>query len=323
MITMSPVPPATSGSETSSPKANPLSMGSFRLGLLMTFLVTLLPMLALAIFLYFDESKGSQTQMSELFLTLGIVTFASLCIGILLADALFITRVRAMQDSAAFKSDLLALALHQLYTPLTTLRWTTEILEEKKSMTKSEREKVDTIEHATEQLLKVAGQFGAIDDTLSEGGQPHQDPVDLAKLARDTVGELKKESDEKKQMITVKSAPTLVTRTDRTLSHLVLHNLLSNAIKYTPASGKIVVSLVREEFGIRVSVADNGKGIPAEEQGAVFGYGYRASNARKAAQGMGIGMHLTKIVVEFLGGSIGFTSKENAGSTFWFTLPMR
>jgi signal transduction histidine kinase len=100
-------------------------------------------------------------------------------------------------------------------------------------------------------------------------------------------------------------------------------NLISNALKYTPAGGKISVSLRCTEDGIVGEVSDTGIGIPKEVRHRIFTEFFRADNAKALAeQGTGLGLAIVKQIVEQAGGRIWFTSEEGRGSTFTFTLPI-
>lgn len=103
----------------------------------------------------------------------------------------------------------------------------------------------------------------------------------------------------------------------------MLINLLTNAIKYTPDEGSIRVGAVRLPGGrIKIWVEDSGVGIPSSEQGKVFGAFERVDHKYSTAQvGTGLGMPLTKKLVEVNNGSVGFESEEGKGSTFWLNLP--
>jgi signal transduction histidine kinase/ActR/RegA family two-component response regulator len=104
----------------------------------------------------------------------------------------------------------------------------------------------------------------------------------------------------------------------------ILLNLLSNAMKYTPESGKIVVRTQPEGRTIKVSVTDSGIGIEPAEQEKIFSEFHQADRVRdEQLGGTGIGLALTKRLVELHGGKIGVESKVGEGSTFWFTLPLK
>jgi signal transduction histidine kinase len=102
----------------------------------------------------------------------------------------------------------------------------------------------------------------------------------------------------------------------------VLVNLLDNAVKYSPDGGEVVVSTVPSSSTVRVEVADEGMGIPASEQEAVFEKFYRADPQHRAVpSGTGLGLYVCRELVRRMGGTIGVRSTPGEGSTFWFDLP--
>ena len=102
----------------------------------------------------------------------------------------------------------------------------------------------------------------------------------------------------------------------------VLMNLVGNAIKYTPEGGRVVVEVRKGEGKAEISVSDTGIGISIEDQKNLFGKFFRAENEKtKAIKGNGLGLFITKQIVEKMGGEIGVRSEFGKGSTFFFTLP--
>ncbi len=106
----------------------------------------------------------------------------------------------------------------------------------------------------------------------------------------------------------------------------VLLNLLGNAIKFSPQGSEILVSVRRDDSAkasnLVFSVTDRGPGIPDAEQALVFHKYYRASGVRDEVDGVGLGLSISKYIVEAHGGEIGVRSKPGEGSTFSFTLPV-
>lgn len=100
-------------------------------------------------------------------------------------------------------------------------------------------------------------------------------------------------------------------------------NLISNAIKYTPANGRITISLIYKDGEIQGGISDTGIGIPSEDQGRLFSEFFRARNAREEGiPGTGLGLAIVKRILEGLGGRISVKSKTGQGTTFNFWIPV-
>ena len=102
-------------------------------------------------------------------------------------------------------------------------------------------------------------------------------------------------------------------------------NLIENAVKYNTKQGEVSVTLevFPERNTARVSVKDTGLGIPEKDKESIFGKFFRGGNVASAeTDGSGLGLYIVKSIVERHGGRVGFESRENRGSTFWFTLPL-
>ena len=101
----------------------------------------------------------------------------------------------------------------------------------------------------------------------------------------------------------------------------VIGNLLSNAIKYSPQGGVVAVKAATENGSVRVEIRDEGMGIPVGQQSQIFTKFFRADAAASGIAGTGLGLAVSRDIVESHGGRIGFTSTEGYGTSFFVELP--
>jgi signal transduction histidine kinase len=115
------------------------------------------------------------------------------------------------------------------------------------------------------------------------------------------------------------ASDSLLARFDHERIHQVLANLLSNAIKFTPEGGRVSIRVEPAEGEIRFSVTDTGPGIAEDELGRIFERFWQVVGGDK--RGLGLGLYISKCIIEAHGGRIWAESQPEAGSTFFFTLP--
>ncbi len=118
------------------------------------------------------------------------------------------------------------------------------------------------------------------------------------------------------------SRESLIVTADQSRLHEILANLIDNAIKYSPASSQINISFQRNEKMAQIDIADNGAGIPQEAKAHLFEKFYRVNREGNEAKGTGLGLFVTKELLERQGGKIWFESTLKQGSAFHFTLPL-
>lgn len=225
------------------------------------------------------------------------------------------------------KSEFLAIAAHQLRTPLSGVKWTLRMMidgdmgkiaaEQKKFLEKG-YETNERMIHLVNDLLDVV--------RIEEGRFIYQrQEFQLADLIKEIIEGFKEIIKEKNLNLEFSKPKEKIPKLTADLEkiRLVLQNLLDNAIRYTPIEGRVKVSISMEDNGLKASIEDNGLGIPKQQQARVFTKFFRGSNViRRETEGTGLGLYITKNIIEAHGGQIGFTSEENKGSTFWFTLPL-
>jgi signal transduction histidine kinase len=220
------------------------------------------------------------------------------------------------------KRGVIAMVSHQLKTPLTSVRMALHLLLE---------EKVGPLNRKQIDLLLAAREDGdrlhaTLEDLLDMSRlQSGRAPLELAPARCEELVDEALEpffaaaQDEGVKLQEDLPADLPDVRADRGRIQHAFGNLLSNALKYTSAGGSVTVSGQEEGEAVRFSVADTGRGIPAEVLPHVFDQFYRVPGDREA--GVGLGLAIVKEIVEAHGGAVRAESQEGRGSTFSFTLP--
>ena len=223
------------------------------------------------------------------------------------------------------KTEFVSLASHQLRTPLSTVKWHTDLLLSDKygPLNGKQREHMEQVHRGNQAMVDLVDLL--LNVSRIEMGTLPTDirDTDAIALVDDVLEELSPQITQKRTDVSKHYGDGFAAlRSDPKLLRIVIQNLLSNAVKYTRESGEVDVTLARESGKHAIIVRDNGYGIPPEQQAMIFTKLFRADNVRKeSVDGNGLGLYLTKSIVEMLGGSISFVSELDRGTTFTVLLP--
>lgn len=226
------------------------------------------------------------------------------------------------------KSEFLSIAAHQLRTPLSAIKWIFHMLlnGDLGEITKTQREFVKKGYESNERMILLINDL--LNVTRIEEGRFLFDFVKtsiktmLDKLLEDFIPIAAK--NKVKIEFNYPKIPLPATLVDEQKLELAFQNLIDNAIKYSPEGGTVKISLKKEKGFFLITISDEGVGIPRQQQGKIFNKFFRGSNVIKLeTDGTGLGLFITKNIIEKHDGSISFVSQENQGTTFSVTLPIK
>jgi signal transduction histidine kinase len=233
-------------------------------------------------------------------------------------------RVDTLQEVDMERSALVGLALHQLGTPLSIFRWWVEILEEKYG--DHICEETDACMQLEEGITRLQDVFNDLQEahTVSRGNLLYEkEKASLRDIIHDEVEVASGKLARHKQATKVDIPEDIIMNLDRKLIEGVVQELLENAITYSSEKSTITISALRRKNNVVVSVRDQGCGISKEELPHVFKKFVRGDNAHKyRAVGNGLGLYVSKGIIEEAGGKIWVESKVDQGTTASFSLPI-
>ena len=226
------------------------------------------------------------------------------------------------------KTEFVSLAAHQLRTPLSAIKWTLRILLDGDlgEITPEQKDFLEKTYQSNERMISLINDL--LNVTRIEEGRYIYKPTltGLETMVQFVVNSYKGEIERRKIEFEFKKPEVVLPQVlmDVEKIRLVIQNLLDNAIRYTPADGRVTISLNRGKKEIEFLIKDTGIGIPKDQKERVFAKFFRAANVIRAdTEGSGLGLFIAKNIIESHGGEIWFESEENKGSTFHFTLPIK
>jgi signal transduction histidine kinase len=225
-----------------------------------------------------------------------------------------------LRESERLKSDLVNTVSHELRTPLSGVMGFTKLLLTREFDPETRRHYLGIVDAQARRLSNLLDDF--LDVRRIEEGrfERAQELVDMATLLREEAQLYRQQSPKHDVAVEIDHAPLAVIGNPDRLRQ-VIGNLISNAIKYSPQGGVVEVSADQENGAVRVEVRDEGMGIPLSQQPQIFTKFFRGDAPASGITGTGLGLAVSRDIVESHGGRIGFTSAEGEGTTFFVELP--
>jgi len=257
-------------------------------------------------------------QFSVTPVVVGKETFGSM---IILHD---ITRQREIDR---LKTEFVSIAAHQLRTPLSAIKWTLRMLLDG-DVGKLSQEQLSFLEkgyQSNERMITLINDLLNV-ARIEEGRFVYNPaPQSIEKIIKNVIEGVSGTAKKKKLKLIFEKPKKFLpkVKVDREKINLVIQNLLDNAISFSKPGGQVTISVESDKMDLKIMIRDNGIGIPKSQQERIFGKFFRADNAIELeTEGTGLGLFICKNIVEAHGGEIWFESKEDKGTTFWFSLPI-
>ncbi|MBP8923667.1 MAG: HAMP domain-containing histidine kinase, partial [Thauera sp.] len=230
-----------------------------------------------------------------------------------------------LKELDRLKDDFMSSVTHELRTPLTSIRAFSEMMVDDPDIDVADRQRfLGIIVSETVRLTRLVNQVLDMAKIESGHAEWHNTDIDMRELVQhsvDATTQLFRDCGAEVFVHLPDSVPTLRADHDRLLQ--VMLNLLSNAAKFVPSgAGRVDVSLRCDDGRVRVDVKDNGPGIALEQQRVVFQKFRQGGDERSRPQGTGLGLPISRQIVEHFGGRLWLESMPGQGATFSFELPL-
>lgn len=222
------------------------------------------------------------------------------------------------------KDEFISMASHELKTPITSIKVFTQILQRQTKNTRTNNAKLylKRMDSQINRLSNLINELLDVSRIQSNKLLLNLGKININRLIKELVENIQATTDSHKIIIKGSSKNKIIADKDRI--EQVLINLLTNAIKYSPKGNKVLLRIKDNKDNITISIKDYGMGIPKKYQAKIFERFFRIDDKRfSASPGLGMGLFISKGIIEKHNGKIWVESKVNKGSTFYFTLPKK
>lgn len=231
------------------------------------------------------------------------------------------------ERASAAKSEFLAVASHELRTPLTSIKGSLSLIVGGAfgALPENLSEVLSIAHRNTNRLISLVNDILDTEKIASGSMEYHFETLNLSRMVVDAVDANQSFAEQYGVTFTINQiAPSIYVKGDTDRLTQVIANLLSNAAKFSPTGGDVEISVTVQGQSARVSITDNGPGIPENLRAHIFDKFTQAdSTDTRAKGGTGLGLNISKSIIESHNGSIDFTSTIGLGSEFFFVLPMQ
>jgi len=236
--------------------------------------------------------------------------------------------VQKLIDEATYellqkKDEFISIASHELKTPITSLKAALQMAERTTLKNEEQKQTRDFVQKAIRQVDKLIELIkDLLDVTKIQAGKLELRKTNfmLSELIAECFEEI--QSNSPRHQLILEGDPVIEIHADRNRMEQVIVNLLSNAIKYSPDAEKVVVTVIKSDDTVKISITDFGIGIPKDKLQFLFDRFYRVDENSQRYAGLGLGLYICAEIIKRHKGEIHIESEEGKGSTFWFTIPV-
>jgi PAS domain S-box-containing protein len=233
----------------------------------------------------------------------------------------FVLDISEQKDAERQKDDFISMASHELKTPITTIKALTQMLNKYYFIDDQKgKNQVQLMEVQIERLSKLVNELLDVSKIKLGRLEYKKEPFVLSNLAKEIVANMQEISESHKLELLLESESMVYADKDKITQVMV--NLLSNAIKYSPGKRDVGIRIYERDGKVYTSIKDRGVGIDKNDQDKIFQRYYRSKSQEKKFPGLGIGLYVSKEIVNKHGGDLELTSLKGKGSTFSFWLPI-
>ncbi|HEY0244416.1 MAG TPA: ATP-binding protein [Mucilaginibacter sp.] len=243
--------------------------------------------------------------------------------GAIIGKVIILKNITDLQQLNDDKTAFIATISHELKTPLSSIKMSLKLLEDKRvgEINKEQKQLLQNIDDDAHRLLQITGEL--LDAAQVETGKIHLNfgsthPKNVVNYAVQAIHSLAEQKEVTIDVTCPESLPNIMADLDKTT--WVLINLLSNAIKYSPSKSTINLTVKKQGNALEFSVKDQGQGIDAKYLSRIFERYFKVPGADAEKTGTGLGLAIAKDFIEAQGGTIGVESEAGDGSRFYFTL---